>query len=423
MPMQLSLFGDDGLEAHFQSLMRMIPSTEADYATHNIHPYPARFLPHYPRVFIHHFSDEGDLVVDPMSGCGTTLAEACLQNRRAYGVDIDPIAALISKVSITPVGLDALRKFERVLFEEIKGRLARGAAGDADVPTAEEFPNVALWFRDEVLRELIVIRDTILGLSAAEELENFALLCLSAIVKPVSNADPRDIFPERDQTNPVRERKDVLAELRRIFHDNAMRLAHFSGEVNGEKRGEAVQGDARDIEVSDDSAKLVFTSPPYAYALDYARVHQLSTLLFVMSNAELLEYRRKYIGTDRVSVRELLGSFEGFEFARGAIEQVYGRSRKLGIILYNYFSDMHQVTRECKRIIQSGGHLIYVIGNSTVRGTQFRSDEVFSAMCEGLGFTVVDRLERPYYAYRMARKRNVQSNTIKADVFIIARKD
>lgn len=418
MAFQLSLFAQEGLDSQFQSLMRMIPATECDYATHNVHPYPAKFLPHYPRLYIHHFSDEGDTVLDPMCGSGTTLTEACLQNRHAYGIDIDPIAALISRVSVTPISETVLRDYEQELFAEVDLALAQDRTAEVELPSDEDFPNALLWFREDVLRELIVIRDVILGFDVSADLRDFALLCLSSIVKDVSNADPRDIFPERDQENLVRERKDVIAELRRAFHDNRVRVADFTAQVNGEHRGIVHRGDARNIDLPDDSVKLIFTSPPYAYAMDYARVHKLSSLLFVMSNVDFRELRREYVGTDRVSVKESMDSFEGFEFAREEIESVYEQSRKLGIVLYKYFSGMHTITEECIRVLQPGGHLVYVIGNSTVRRTHFRTDEVFAGICEGLGLQIVDRRERPYYAYRMSRKRNVQSNTIKADVFI-----
>ena len=422
MTYQPSLFGEDNFESQFRSLMRMIPSQDADYATHNVHPYPAKFLPHYPEIFIRQFSAEHDLVVDPMCGSGTTLIAACLQNRRAYGVDIDPIAALVSKVSITPIPEQALVDYARDLFGELRTRLDRDDADKVKLPSDEEYPNAEIWFREDVFRELLLIRDTILELGAPESLQHLALLCLSRIVKSVSNADPRDIFPERDQENLVREREDVWAHFRRAFHDNRTRVTDFSRRVNSEERGEVCHGDGRSINLPDGVTKLVFTSPPYAYAMDYARVHKLSTLLFLMSNEELREHRREYVGTDRVSVGTPLESFEGFEFAREEIESVHSQRRKLGVILYQYFSDMYRVTKECQRILQPRGYLVYVVGNSTVRRTTFHTDQVFAGMCERVGLKLVQRLERPYYAYRMARKRNVQSNTIKADVFLVAQK-
>lgn len=419
--MQFSLFGDT-FESEFQSLSRMIPAQESDYVTHNIHPYPAKFLPHFPRLFIKYYSNEGDLVVDPMTGSGTTLIEACLQKRRAYGVDIDPIAILTSRVSITPLSDEELSQFESSLKKEIRQRITNGGIEQVEIPSDDEYPNLSIWFREEVIRELLLIRDTILSLEVEQKLKDFALLCLSVIVKPVSNADPRDIFPERDAKNLVRERKDTIAEFLRAFYDNSVRVRAFTNQVGNQTLGQVCDGDARSLQLLDNSAKLVFTSPPYAYAMDYARVHQLSTLLFIMKNKEFREHRRKYIGTDRISVKTELSSFEGIEFAHQYLQEIYQKDKKLGIILYQYFSDMHKVTQEAFRVLKPGGHLIYVVGNSTVRGTPFRTDEVFIRICEEQGFDIEKLMERPYFAYRMARKRNTQSNTIKSDVFIIARK-
>jgi DNA modification methylase len=413
---------ENTLDGDFERILRMVPGNETGYDTFNIHDYPAKFMPQYPEIFIRHYSEEHQLVVDPMCGSGTTLIAACLQNRRAYGVDIDPVASLIASVAITPLNPEALSDYRQRLNRHITQVFKQKRQERIDLPTDEEYPNALLWFRPEVLRELLVIRDVILKTDAEAPYRNFALLCLSSIVRQVSNADPRDIFPERDAAVPVRERKDVHAHFQRALFDNAKRVVAFSENVGYETRVRVVQGDARHLEIEDASVDLVFTSPPYCYAMDYARVHQLSTLLFIMDNRALREHRRRYIGTDRVTRNGQLDSFDGFSFAEEQIHDVYAQDKKYGVILYQYFSDMHKVTLEAFRILKRGGHLIYVIGNSTVKRTEFRTDRVLTEICRGAGFEIERTLERPYYAYRMMRKRNVQSNTIKADIFIVARK-
>ncbi len=420
--LELQIQKEVTLDTDFERILRMVPSNETGYDTFSIHDYPAKFMPQYPEIFVRYYSSEGQLVVDPMCGSGTTLIEACLQNRRGYGVDIDPVANLIASVALTPLHLDEVTEYRQKLMQNIKHAFEKGRLNGIALPNDEEYPNALLWFRSEVLKELITIRDVIFATETENSLRDFALLCLSSIVREVSNADPRDIFPERDATMPVRERKDVFAHFQRAFHDNASRVLAFSEKVGFESRARIVHGDARHMELENQSADLVFTSPPYCYAMDYARVHQLSTLLFIMNNAALREHRRRYIGTDRVARKDQVDSFEGFSFAEKRIRQVYDEERKYGVILYRYFSDMHQVTLEAFRVLKSGGHLIYVIGNSTVKKTEFRTDQVLTEICKEAGFEIERTFERPYYAYRMSRKRNVQSNTIKADVFIVARK-
>lgn len=50
--------------------------------------HPAAFPRELPRRCIKLFSFEGDTILDPFMGSGTTLIEACDQNRRAIGFDI-----------------------------------------------------------------------------------------------------------------------------------------------------------------------------------------------------------------------------------------------------------------------------------------------------------------------------------------------
>lgn len=411
----------------FNSIQKTISASKTDYATHNLHDYPAKFIPQFPAIFIRHFTKEGQYVLDPMCGSGTTLIEAALQKRHFYGIDIDPVAVLISKVATTPFPVEGgvqkdLRERNRMLIEDLGKSLKKGMADTLHLPSEEEYPNVKLWFREDVFKELMLIKNVILSFCHNDEsYKNLALLSLSKIVRAVSNADPRDIFPERDLGHPVRERKNTLKEFEVALDTVTAKVFKFSQRVEGRSMGNVMQGDARDVSL-DKKADLVFTSPPYAYAVDYARVHQLSTLLFITSNKELREHRRQYIGTDRVSLNSQLNGYEGFEFVRKEIQRVYKQDRKCGVVLHKYFQDMFKVTKNIHKCLKRRGHLIYVVGSSTIKGIPFRTDEVLSNICKNLGFKIEKTLERPYYAYRLPRERNVQSNTIKQDVFIIARK-
>ena len=44
--------------------------------THSIHKYPAKLIPQIPHLFISKFCKDGDTVLDPYCGSGTTLLEA-----------------------------------------------------------------------------------------------------------------------------------------------------------------------------------------------------------------------------------------------------------------------------------------------------------------------------------------------------------
>ena len=88
--------------------------------THGIHVYPARMVPQIARLLIKRFSEPRDLVLDPFCGSGTVLLEAAISNRNSVGVDINPLAALISKAKTNPLDPDVLKRDLEKISNEIK---------------------------------------------------------------------------------------------------------------------------------------------------------------------------------------------------------------------------------------------------------------------------------------------------------------
>lgn len=70
-----------------------------NWATHNP-KYRGNFAPQIARNLITNYTDEGDFVLDPMVGSGTTLIEAKLLNRNALGIDINPKAVELSNQAL-----------------------------------------------------------------------------------------------------------------------------------------------------------------------------------------------------------------------------------------------------------------------------------------------------------------------------------
>lgn len=69
--------------------------------THNFYRYPARFSPTFVGSVIDHFSEPGDLILDPFMGGGTTLVEAIARGRCAIGCDISSLATFVSQAKTT----------------------------------------------------------------------------------------------------------------------------------------------------------------------------------------------------------------------------------------------------------------------------------------------------------------------------------
>ena len=92
---------------------------DTTYLTHSYHRYPAKFIPQLVRRIIKEYSNEEELICDPFVGCGTTLLEALLIQRRALGVDINPVAYLITKAKTTCIEPQLLKMHVSEFFAKL----------------------------------------------------------------------------------------------------------------------------------------------------------------------------------------------------------------------------------------------------------------------------------------------------------------
>ena len=74
-----------------------------DRATHLLHWYPAKMFYRIPDQILRALRpDNSCVILDPFCGSGTVLVEGLVRGYSAIGIDINPMARLISRVKTTP---------------------------------------------------------------------------------------------------------------------------------------------------------------------------------------------------------------------------------------------------------------------------------------------------------------------------------
>jgi len=90
---------------------------------HIMHKYWARKPYNVVAEYIKHYSESGEIVLDPFSGSGVTAIEAVRLKRKAIAIDIDPVASFITQVIAEPIGLTRLEETYEEIRKNVKKRI------------------------------------------------------------------------------------------------------------------------------------------------------------------------------------------------------------------------------------------------------------------------------------------------------------
>ena len=376
----------------------LIISHNQSWLTHGFHKYPAKFFPELPRWAIRRYSEPGQRVLDPMAGSGTVNVECLLAGRNSVAVDVDPFARLLTRVKTTPLALGPLERAHRAVLRALDSFAASPKSLAAAASRVPAFPYRETWFKSFIVAELGAIRAAVeeaLDVDAPnpQAYLDFFRICLSAIVREVSNAD------NNCTRTVVRQRLN-----KRILPGMALRLFRKVADVNVERMREFVamsahgapsaqveipeEADARSLPHGDASMDLAVTSPPYINAVDYPRTHQLEMYLLDLSPAglPLAEAKRQHIGTEVVRATEYRTLHRyGHAALDAQTEELYRVDPRRAYIVYRYFVDMEQNFREVQRTLRPGARYVVVVGNNVIRGREVPTHEYLLAVGERVG--------------------------------------
>lgn len=381
-------------------------------ATHYLHSYPAKLLPHIAHFFLasQRFCPANGLVLDPFSGSGTVALEACLSGRPAAYADTNPLACLITEAKLRAIPILTLQAaFERVSARYLKSRVVQH-------PTVV---NMHKWFQPTVIRSLARLRAAIEPESSAD-LQKFLQVTFSATVRRVSNADPRLSVPvlPKEGRAPLRS-EDVWQCFADQFGANARRIEKLTRLCPSPLRLTQAGDDARRMHVSSgghlatDSVDLVLTSPPYAGAQKYIRASSLSLGWLGLAEAgQLKPLENATIGREHLPGADDQVVETSIAAANAVISRIWKKNPLRAAICATYLNEMEAVFDEVHKVMRPGGNLILVIGNNEVCGQKFMSSDYLREMIERKDFQLELALIDEIKSRGLMTKRNRSASVI-----------
>lgn len=358
-----------------------------------VHPFPARMAPGIALKTVSS-SSRRLRVLDPMSGSGTVLAVARAEGHQAIGVDLDPLAVLISRVWTTPVDCNKAMDVAKRVLKRAKARFKDTSVRNAYPRNAdsETIKFARYWFDGYSRRQLFALSESIRQVRS-EKIRNLLWCAFSRLI--ITKQAGASLAMDLSHSRPHRSFKYAPAKPFRNFLNATQRVIGSSINKNARLRGPATkvhEADARRLPIPSSSIDLVLTSPPYLNAIDYIRCSKFSLIWMGYSIPQLSKLRGDSVGTEIGG-----GTKYTSEDVRTVIKDLNLKPR-LGArghaILTHYIYDMKLSMAEVARVLVPQGKAVYVVGENTVRGTYIRTAAILVAIAKLTGLELVRRKSR-----------------------------
>lgn len=301
-------------------------NAQISYSTHGIFRYFGKFPSTIATHLIFQYTSEGDIVLDPMAGSGTTCLECLLSNRECHSYDINPLSVLLAKVKTTFI---EKKKLDNAI-DEIEKKYKPMTTGEyAFFPTGVR--NLDHWFLTETqnsLRGLLFLINKIKDTNV----KDFMIICLCSIIRNVSRATSQQ---GRLFLDVVTAKPDCLESFIKKARKAAERVAALP--TKHEVLDIALH--SAENPMDDIQSDLTILHPPYFNAYKYSSVNSLELA---------------WLGIDQATVRKK----EVREFFK------IGKPEKVEF----YLDDMINVLNNVTKSIKPGGVMGLMIGDTVIKG-------------------------------------------------------
>ncbi|RDE12426.1 MAG: hypothetical protein C4K49_10115 [Candidatus Thorarchaeota archaeon] len=255
------------------------------YSTHGIHTYLAAMIPWVAKRAI--TTAKPRKLLDPFCGGGAVLVESLLAGIACVGLDINPLAVLISKVKTKCIS-------SRRLMHELGLIVEKACLYDGPVAKFTAKQGIDYWYKDYMLGPLTALRHAVMELGE-NQVKDFFRCILSATARDVSLTHRNEIrlrrleSPYLESFNP-----DVID----VFRKNAVEAAERVAALP--KLDVAVhQGSVLGMPFADDEFSTIVCSPPYGDERNGVPYTQFAkNMLFWLGYSwdDIIDQKRKTLG-------------------------------------------------------------------------------------------------------------------------------
>lgn len=342
-----------------------------------IHPYPAKFIPDLPATLLEVLPiEQGTCVLDPFVGSGTTLVECQRRGIASVGIDLNPIACLLSRVKTSPTPVDIVQSALHAVQH----------ASEILSPAIPAIPNLDHWFLPAIQNEVAALVEAID--SEPEHLKDVLQMSLSSILVKVSNQ-------ESDTRYAAVHKSLALGDVYRLFLKSAANLAAALNERSYNLTpSRVIEMDATKLTAKEVGLPVgaVITSPPYPNAYEYWLYHK---------------YRMWWLGHDPLAVKK---------------DEIGARAHFFGANPHtsdNFSAQMAELFSSFESVLVPRGFVCFVVGRSKIHGEIIDNGKLIEGIAHRRGYKTEFRTERVIAANR--KSFNLSHANIKTETVLVLR--
>lgn len=348
------------------------------YATHSYHTYPAMMIPQIARRLLETYGKNAEVSLDPFMGSGTALVESTLHSnfKTAYGIDINPLARLISKVKTTAIEPIVLESEYEKLIQRIE------KTKKTEIPS---FSNIEFWFKPRAIKELAIIRENI------EQIENQAVqdffwVVFSEVVRKTSNTRSGEYKLYRIAEKKLTDHNPTpILEFMKKARQNILHMHNYFKERTDCKTIILDEDSRKKTSIANKEVDIIVTSPPYGDSRTTVAYGQFSRLAlqWIGKNGETVKNIDKN-SLGGIPVESLENNLNSPALAK-TISHIAKIDEDRVKDVLSFYVDFNKCVVEIDRVLKGDGHVCLVVGNRTVKGIKIPTDEILIDLFQTIG--------------------------------------
>jgi len=368
---------------------------------------------------------KGETVLDPFGGASTTLIQCKLSRINSAGFEINPLLHFVGKTSLNWSLDPAILKLSLALIER-NYLLLQSELLDTDIENCGfDLPaihNVFRWWRKDVLKDLLILKNVIKQTDLEQTYKDFFLLGLAGVLVP----DLTNVTLGKLQLHFIDRTNDeiiVFTSFKKhveiMISDLGIIRAEYGLDFNSSDLFLADSTDIKNVKLGR-KVDVVITSPPYPNRYSYVwntRPHLYFLDIFNEAKQASSLDCKTIGGTWGVATSNLMkGIIEpAYPIIEAVVEPIVAKIRITDNLMANYvmkyFNMLAKQIMELEQVASKDLRVGYVVGNSEIKSVYVETDLLLGKIFEGLdvGYRVTE--------ITRFRKRNSGVNLYESIVF------